>query len=90
MLHGDAALFLDGGDRALFVSERDYEKRGVGEPETESIIRGPGRGSSRTCAPTPPSSAGGSRTPQLEAGADARRPAHSHRHRHLLHPQPGA
>ena len=44
VLHGDAALFLDGEDQALIISERDYEKRGVGEPETEAVIRGPREG----------------------------------------------
>jgi Integral membrane protein (PIN domain superfamily) len=44
VLHGDAALFLDGEDRALIISERDYEKRSVGEPETEAVIRGPREG----------------------------------------------
>lgn len=44
ILHGDAALFLDGEDRALIVSERAYDKRAVGEPETEAVIRGPREG----------------------------------------------
>jgi len=44
MLHGDTCLLVDGETRGLLVSARAYEKRGVGEPETESIIRGPREG----------------------------------------------
>ena len=41
VLHGDAALFLDGEMQALVISERAHDKRPVGEPETEAVIRGP-------------------------------------------------
>ena len=44
MLHGDTCLLVDGETRGLLVSARAYEKRGVGEPETESVIRGPREG----------------------------------------------
>ena len=44
MLHGDACLLVHGEARALIISDRAYEKRRVGEPETESVIRGPREG----------------------------------------------
>ena len=44
VLHGDAALFVDGEMQALVISERAYDKRGVDEPETEAVIRGPREG----------------------------------------------
>ena len=44
VLHGDAALFIDGEMQALVISERAYDKRSVDEPETEAVIRGPREG----------------------------------------------
>lgn len=44
MLHGDTGLLVAGENKALSISSRAYEKRGVGEPDTESVIRGPREG----------------------------------------------
>lgn len=41
VLSGDTALILDGSERALFVSAREWESRAVEEPATEAVIRGP-------------------------------------------------
>ncbi|MDQ0872773.1 spore germination protein [Paenibacillus sp. V4I3] len=41
VLSGDTALILDGAERALFVSAREWESRAVEEPATEAVIRGP-------------------------------------------------
>ncbi|SEM50829.1 spore germination protein KA [Candidatus Frackibacter sp. WG12] len=40
-LSGDAAIFIDGYDRALLASTRGWEERGVQPPTTETLIRGP-------------------------------------------------
>jgi len=47
-LSGEAILFLDGVDQALVVSARGWEHRGVQEPETQTLIRGPRVGFSET------------------------------------------
>ncbi|HEY8449722.1 MAG TPA: spore germination protein, partial [Bacillota bacterium] len=44
LLHGDAALLLDGDATALVLSARQFDKRQVSEPETEAVIRGPREG----------------------------------------------
>ncbi len=44
ILSGDAALFIDGSDAALIVSIRGWETRGVDEPDTEAVVRGPREG----------------------------------------------
>lgn len=44
MLTGDAIVFIDGYDTAIKVAARGYEKRGVEEPQTENVIRGPREG----------------------------------------------
>ncbi|MDF2923857.1 MAG: spore germination protein [Paenibacillaceae bacterium] len=41
VLVGDCAVFVDGMDKALIVAARGWEKRGVDEPATESVVRGP-------------------------------------------------
>ena len=44
ILSGDTALFIDGSDTALIVSARGWEARGVDEPDTEAVVRGPREG----------------------------------------------
>ncbi|AFM39251.1 spore germination protein, GerA family [Desulfosporosinus acidiphilus SJ4] len=44
ILSGDTALFIDGADSILIASIRGWEARGVEEPETESVVRGPREG----------------------------------------------
>jgi spore germination protein KA len=44
ILSGDTALFIDGTDSVLLASIRGWEARGVDEPKTESVIRGPREG----------------------------------------------
>ncbi|MDQ7095220.1 spore germination protein [Desulfosporosinus sp. PR] len=44
ILSGDTALFIDGSNRVLMASIRGWEARGVEEPRTESVVRGPREG----------------------------------------------
>jgi len=44
ILAGDTALFIEGADSALLASIRGWEARGVDEPKTESVVRGPREG----------------------------------------------
>jgi len=44
VLGGDTALFVDGSDQAIIVSLRGWEARGVSEPQTEAVVRGPREG----------------------------------------------
>lgn len=44
MLGGDALLFIDGSGKALAVSSRGWKSRGIEEPQTEALIRGPREG----------------------------------------------
>lgn len=44
ILAGNAALILDGYQEALILNARGGERRGVEEPTTESVIRGPREG----------------------------------------------
>lgn len=44
ILSGDTALFIDGSDIALIASIRGWEARGVDEPKTEAVVRGPREG----------------------------------------------
>jgi spore germination protein KA len=48
VLSGDTVLFLDQYDRCLSVSTKGWEKRGVEEPSTESVVRGPRDGLTET------------------------------------------
>ncbi|MDS1030286.1 spore germination protein [Bacillota bacterium LX-D] len=48
ILSGDAILFVDGIDQALIISARGWASRGIGEPETESLVRGPREGFTET------------------------------------------
>jgi len=44
VVSGDVVLFLDGSDTALIISIRGWEARGVTEPVTETVVRGPREG----------------------------------------------
>ena len=43
-LSGDTVLLSEGFDKALVISTKGWEKRGITEPATESVIRGPREG----------------------------------------------
>lgn len=44
ILSGCALLLLDGCDQALALAIQGYEKKGIGETKTETVIRGPQEG----------------------------------------------
>ncbi|MEH6854232.1 spore germination protein [Priestia megaterium] len=44
ILSGDTVLLIDGMQQALFISLRGWDKRGVEEPATEAVVRGPREG----------------------------------------------
>lgn len=44
ILSGDCALFLDGTDQVLIIGSKGWASRGVEEPQTESVVRGPREG----------------------------------------------
>jgi spore germination protein KA len=44
ILAGDTALFIDGSDTVIIASLRAWESRGVEEPDTEAVVRGPRAG----------------------------------------------
>ncbi len=44
VLAGDAALLLDGEDRALLIKSRNPPGRAIEEPKTEALVRGPREG----------------------------------------------
>lgn len=48
ILSGDTILFMDKFEKALIISTRGWEKRGVQEPATEAVIRGPREGFTET------------------------------------------
>lgn len=48
VLAGDTILLIDGVALGLVISTRSWDKRGIGEPETESLIRGPREGFTET------------------------------------------
>jgi spore germination protein len=41
ILSGDTALFVDGTDQVLIIGTKGWASRGVEEPLTESVVRGP-------------------------------------------------
>ena len=43
-LSGDAALLLDGCAKGLIISSKGWDKRGVEEPQSETVVRGPREG----------------------------------------------
>lgn len=48
ILSGETILLIDKTDTALVLSTRGWPTRGVGEPETETVVRGPRDGFSET------------------------------------------
>lgn len=48
ILSGDSVLFLDQCDKALLLNTKGWEKRGIDEPRTESVVRGPRDGFTET------------------------------------------
>jgi spore germination protein KA len=48
VLSGDTIFLLDGSDEALAFSMRQWDKRSVDEPATESVVRGPREGFTET------------------------------------------
>lgn len=47
-LSGETILFINGSKAALVISARGWETRGVDEPKTEAVVRGPREGFSET------------------------------------------
>lgn len=47
-LSGDTIFLIDGSREALLISTKGWETRGVDEPKTESVVRGPREGFSET------------------------------------------
>lgn len=47
-LSGDAAILLDGCTSGLMVSSKGWDKRGVEEPQAETVVRGPREGFTET------------------------------------------
>ncbi len=43
-LSGDTAFLSEGFDKALIISTKGWDKRGITEPQTESVVRGPREG----------------------------------------------
>lgn len=43
-LSGETILFINGSKDALLISTQGWETRGVEEPKTESVVRGPREG----------------------------------------------
>jgi spore germination protein len=41
ILSGDTALFVDGTDQVLIIGSKGWASRGIEEPMTESVVRGP-------------------------------------------------
>ncbi len=48
VLAGETALLLDGHPEALLIDVRGWERRGIEEPQAESVIRGPREGFTET------------------------------------------
>lgn len=48
ILGGDAVLFIDSFNTALLLGMKEWEKRSISEPQTESAIRGPREGFTET------------------------------------------
>lgn len=47
-LNGDSILLVDGYDQVFVLNSRGWNMRGISEPETESVIRGPRDGFTET------------------------------------------
>lgn len=50
VLSGDTLMLIQGASKAYIISTRGWEKRGVEEPRTESVVRGPRDGFNETLA----------------------------------------
>ena len=48
ILSGDSAVFVEGSNKALIIATRGWPGRGVSEPATESVVRGPREGFTET------------------------------------------
>lgn len=48
VLSGDSAIFVEGTKTGLVIATRGYPSRSVGEPATESVVRGPRDGFTET------------------------------------------
>ncbi|WP_425456373.1 spore germination protein [Brevibacillus fluminis] len=48
LLAGDGIVLMDGSDKAIIPNVKGWEKRGVEEPESEHVVRGPRDGFSET------------------------------------------
>jgi len=44
LLSGDTALIINGSDKALIIGTKGWKSRGIEEPQTEALIRGPREG----------------------------------------------
>lgn len=48
ILSGDSAIFVDQSDKGLVIATKGWPGRGVGEPNAESVVRGPRDGFTET------------------------------------------
>ena len=48
ILSGDSAIFIEGANKGLVIATRGWPGRGVSEPSTESVVRGPRDGFTET------------------------------------------
>ncbi|MBU5427950.1 spore germination protein [Tissierella pigra] len=44
ILSGDTVLFIDGMEQAIIIGSKGWATRGISEPETETVVRGPREG----------------------------------------------
>jgi spore germination protein len=48
VLSGDSAIFVDNSEKGLLIATRGWPNRGVGEPSSENVVRGPRDGFTET------------------------------------------
>ncbi|MCC5912041.1 MAG: spore germination protein [Clostridiaceae bacterium] len=48
ILSGESALLIDGSDKIIVIDSRGWQSRGISEPETEAVVRGPRDGFTET------------------------------------------
>lgn len=48
ILSGDSAIFVEGANKGLVIATRGWPGRGISEPSTESVVRGPRDGFTET------------------------------------------
>ena len=48
LLSGETIFFIDRQDKAIIIGSRGWQQRGIGEPQTETVIRGPRDGFTET------------------------------------------